>query len=140
MSSDQPHRPFVPEPGVPDPVPTERVSAGQVDAGQDPDVPAAAPGRRGGGLAGALLIYTALRIGLVAAITALLVLFMPFIVALLFAIIVALPLSWLLFAGQRRRVNQALAASTSHRRAERQRLQAALSGDDAPARSDPRQG
>jgi predicted lipid-binding transport protein (Tim44 family) len=137
VSSDQPHRP--PEPDVPDPVPTGQAPTGQVEAGQDPE-PAAAPGRREGGLAGALLLYTALRLGLVAAITALLALFMPFIVALLFAIIVQLPLSWLLFAEPRRRVNQALAASTSHRRAERQRLQAALSGDDAAARSDPHQG
>lgn len=82
------------------------------------------------GLAGPLLIYTALRVGLIAVITAVLMLFMPFIVALLFAIIVQLPLAWLLFAGPRRRVNEAMAASSAHRRTERERLRAALAGED----------
>ena len=59
---------------------------------------------------------------------------MPFIVALLFAIIVQLPLSWLLFAGPRRRVNEAMAASSAHRRSERERLRAALAGEDASGR------
>lgn len=85
------------------------------------------------GLAGPLLVYTALRVGLIAVVTALLMLFMPFIVALLFAIIVQLPLSWLLFAGPRRRVNEAMAASSAHRRAERERLRAALAGEDPRA-------
>ena len=70
-----------------------------------------------------------LRVGLIAVITALLMLFMPFIVALLFAIIVQLPLAWLLFAGPRRRVNEAMAVSSAHRRAERERLRAALAGE-----------
>jgi Flp pilus assembly protein TadB len=79
-----------------------------------------------------LAVYTALRVGLVIALTALLAFFMPLIVALLFAIIVQLPLSWLLFSTPRSRVNDALAVSTARRRQERERLQAALSGEPAP--------
>ena len=96
----------------------------------DPN-PAAPTGsdRPGAGLAGPLLVYSVLRVALIAVLTALLMLFMPFIVALLFAIIVQLPLSWLLFAGPRRRVNEAMAASSAHRRAERERLRAALAGE-----------
>jgi hypothetical protein len=84
-------------------------------------------------LFGYLAVYTLLRLALVAVLTAVLVIFMPLIVALLFAIIIQLPLSWLLFAGSRRRVNEAMARSTAHRRGERHRLQAALSGEEPPA-------
>ncbi len=76
-------------------------------------------------------MYTLLRLALVAALTAVLMFFMPLIVALLFAIIVQLPLSWLLFSGPRRRLNEAMAQASEHRRNERMRLQAALRGDDA---------
>lgn len=96
-----------------------------------PDTPTPTrPARNGTGLAGPLLVYTVLRVGLIAVITALLMPFMPFIVALMFAIIVQLPLSWLLFAGPRRRVNEAMAVSSAHRRAERERLRAALAGEN----------
>ena len=84
-------------------------------------------------LAGYLAIYTILRIALVAALAAILAIFMPLIVALLFAIIVQLPLSWLLFATPRRRVNEAIAQVAARRRAERARLQSALSGDEPPS-------
>ncbi len=70
-----------------------------------------------------------LRLGLVIVLTAVLAFFMPLIVALLFAIIVQLPLAWLLFTGPRSRVNDAMAVSTARRRAERARLQSALSGE-----------
>lgn len=114
--------------------PPTTIGAGVPDS--DIQAPGVAPGSTPGvgagrsvGLVGPLLVYTALRLGLIAVITALLMLFMPFIVALLFAIIVQLPLSWLLFAGPRRRVNEAMAASSAQRRAERERLRAALAGD-----------
>lgn len=84
-------------------------------------------------LFGYLAVYTLLRLVLVALLTAVLTIFMPLIVAVLFAIIIQLPLSWLLFAGPRRRVNQAMARSSAQRRAERDRLQAALSGEEPPA-------
>ena len=81
-------------------------------------------------------MYTLLRLGLVAVLTAALAFFMPLIVALMFAIIVQLPLAWLLFSGPRGRVNDAIAVSTARRRQERERLQSALSGepvaDDRP--------
>ena len=80
-----------------------------------------------------LAIYTALRLALIALLTAVLTFFMPLIVALLFAIIAQLPLAWLLFAGPRRRVNDAVAQATATRRAERARLQSALTGDADPA-------
>ena len=100
--------------------------AGSGAAGSGP----AAADRGRGGLAGPLVLYTGLRVGLIALITALLMLFMPFIVALLFAIIVQLPLSYLLFTGPRRRVNAAIAEASAHRRAERERLRAALAGEN----------
>jgi Protein of unknown function (DUF4229) len=81
-------------------------------------------------LAKHLAIYTILRLVLVVLLTAALAFFMPLIVAVLFAIIVQLPLSWLLFSGPRRRVNEAIALSTARRRSERARLQSALSGDE----------
>jgi len=78
-----------------------------------------------------LAVYTALRLGLVAVLTAVLAFFMPLIVALLFAIIVQLPLAWILFGRPRARLNDAMAQASSQRRAERARLQSALSGDSA---------
>ena len=74
-----------------------------------------------------------LRVALVAVLTVVLSLFMPLIVALLFAIIAQLPLAWLLFTGPRRRVNDAIAQASAQRRAERARLQSALSGDVDPS-------
>ncbi len=41
---------------------------------------------------------------------------MPLIVALVFAIVVQLPLAWILFARQRARVNDAMAAASARRR------------------------
>ena len=95
------------------------------------DIPASA-GASPSHLFGYLAVYTLLRLALVAVLTAVLTIFMPLIVALLFAIIIQLPLSWLLFAGPRRRVNEAMARSSAERRAERDRLQAALSGEEPP--------
>lgn len=76
-----------------------------------------------------LAVYTLLRLGLVVVLTAVLAFFMPLIVALLFAIIVQLPLAWLLFTRPRARVNDAIAVSTARRREERERLQTALLGE-----------
>jgi len=77
-----------------------------------------------------LALYSALRVGLIAALTAVLAIFMPLIVALMFAIVLQLPLAWILFAGPRRKVNDAMAQRSATRRAERTRLQTALSGDE----------
>ena len=94
----------------------------------EPAVPDPAPAT-GTGLFAALAVYTLLRIALVAALTAVMMIFMPLIVALMFAIVVQLPLAWLLFGRPRARLNDAIARASAHRRAERDRLQAALTGD-----------
>lgn len=91
--------------------------------------PGAAPRSGTGALLGTLAVYTLLRLALVAALTAVLAIFMPLIIAMLFAIIVQLPLAWILFGGPRARVNDAIALASARRRAERSRLQAGLSGD-----------
>lgn len=79
-----------------------------------------------------LAIYTLARVGLLVVLTVVLALAVPWIVAAACAIAVQLPLSWALFGGLRRRTNEALARRTAARRAERQRLQAALSGGEEP--------
>ena len=73
-----------------------------------------------------LAIYTGLRLGLIVVIAALLTVFLPLIVALFFAIILQLPLAWLLFGKQRRRVNEGMAVATAARRQHRQELRDAL--------------
>lgn len=78
-----------------------------------------------------LLAYTGLRLLLVAVLTAVLMIFMPLIVALLFAFILQLPLAWVLFGRWRRQVNDAMARATATRRSERARLQGALTGEGA---------
>lgn len=77
----------------------------------------------------ALLVFTALRIGLVAVLTGLLLIFVPLIIALAIAIVVQLPLSLLLFGRQRDQLKLALAARNADRRAERRRLRSALRGE-----------
>lgn len=104
-------------------------SGGASAHGESPDdEDAAARGRRGR-LAGLLILYTALRLGLIVALTAVLQLFMPLIVALAFAVVIQLPLSLLLFGGPRRKVTAELAAVSANREAERSRLRAALRGE-----------
>lgn len=85
--------------------------------------------RRPAHLARDLAIYTGLRFSLVIVLTVALAFFMPLIVALLFAIIVQLPLAWLLFSGPRGRVNDGIAIVNARRRSERERLQSELSGE-----------
>lgn len=109
-----------------------------MDAVTSPQPPSAAEpvdrSDRSPSLAVSLLIYTALRLLLVAVLTALLSIFMPLIVALLFAFVLQLPLAWVLFGRWRREVNEGMARATATRRAERARLQDALSDPG----SDPR--
>jgi len=79
-----------------------------------------------------LAIYSGLRIGLVVVVTLVLyfVAQMPVIVALLFAIIVQLPLSMILFQAQRRRVTDLVNSRSAVRRAQRDTLRQALRGDE----------
>ena len=118
----------------------EFAAAADADPGVEPGLGSAqpaAPLRGSASLVGSLLIYTLLRVALVAVLTAVLMFFMPLIVALLFAIIVQLPLSWLMFARPRRRLNDAMAQSSANRRAERAKLQSALTGAEPPPPANP---
>ncbi|MCG7595155.1 DUF4229 domain-containing protein [Mycobacterium sp. C3-094] len=54
----------------------------------------------------------------------------PVVVALMFAIVIALPLGIWLFAPLRRRATESIAAFDERRRTERAQLQARLRGDD----------
>jgi hypothetical protein len=79
-----------------------------------------------------LALYTGARIGLVAAVTAVLLLFgVPLLVSLAVAIVVGFPVGLLLFRGLNRRVTEGLAARGARRGAERDRLRARLRGEDA---------
>lgn len=57
---------------------------------------------------------------------------LPIVVAVLFALIIAMPLGMLVFAPLRRRATAALAIAGERRRRERELLQARLHGDAAP--------
>lgn len=96
--------------------------------------PAADPagGGRSASLASQLVIYTVMRLGLVAVITVVLtfVLQIPLIVSLLLAIIMQMPLSMILFNGQRRRVTDLINVRSAVRRSQRDSLRQALRGDE----------
>lgn len=86
----------------------------------------------GSALARDLALYTAARLGLVAVVGALLVLaWVPLLVSVLLALVVALPLSLLLLRSLRTRVTAGLRVAGERRRAERDRLRAQLRGDSA---------
>ena len=91
------------------------------------------PGR---GLAASLGLYTLARLLLVAVIAAVIVggglLFgvqVPILVALVFAVLIALPLSLVLFKNLRRQVNEGIAAVDEKRRRDKAELRAKLRGD-----------
>lgn len=83
------------------------------------------------GLAPTILLYAAARLGLVAIVAGLLVAAgVPLLLAALIGLIVALPLSMLLFRGLRGRLDAALAVATARRSEQRAALRARLRGDD----------
>jgi hypothetical protein len=83
-------------------------------------------------LAAVVVRYTLARLGLLALITgALLLAGVPLVLAVLVGLIVALPLSMVLFRGLRARLDAALAAAGARRAAERATLRARLRGDVA---------
>jgi hypothetical protein len=89
------------------------------------------PTDRQPGLAATVALYTAARLALVALVTALLLLAgVPFVIALLVALIVALPLSMVLFRGLRARLDGALVTARERRARERQALRARLRGEE----------
>ena len=91
------------------------------------------------GLATTAALYVLARLALLGLITGLLLLAgTPVVIALLVALIVALPLSMLVFRGLRGRLDTALAAARARRGQEREVLRAGLRGDDtAPAPAEP---
>jgi hypothetical protein len=77
-----------------------------------------------------LVLYTVARLAIVAITALLLVLAgVPLLVSVLLALVVAVPVSMLLFGALRTRVNAGLAAHAARRRAERDRLRQQLRGD-----------
>ncbi|MGN2635693.1 DUF4229 domain-containing protein [Nocardia takedensis] len=96
-----------------------------------------APGRR---LAVNLALYTLARLVLVAVVTAIIVVGarlvsveVPLIVAVLFALIIAMPLSLTLFKKLRAKVNEDIAVVDEKRRKDKAQLRARLRGDDGDA-------
>jgi Protein of unknown function (DUF4229) len=90
------------------------------------------PTRREPGLAVTVLLYTVARLGVVAVVAGLLVIAgVPLVLALLIGLIVALPLSMVLFKGLRMRLDAAIAAAGARRSAERESLRARLRGEDS---------
>jgi membrane protein implicated in regulation of membrane protease activity len=82
------------------------------------------------GLAATVGLYVLARLGLVAIVTALMLLTgTPFLIALLIGMIVALPLSMVLFRGLRTRLDTAVSESRSRRSRERSALRARLRGE-----------
>jgi Protein of unknown function (DUF4229) len=85
-----------------------------------------------------VLVYLVARLALVAVLSALLfygahligVDDFPFVVAVLFAIVIALPLGMWVFAPLRRRATASVAAIDERRRHDREQLQARLRGSD----------
>lgn len=86
-----------------------------------------------------LALYTLARLALVAAITALIWLAadlisveIPIVVAALFALIIAMPLSLTLFKKLRAKVNEDIAVVDEKRRRDKAQLRARLRGEDGP--------
>ncbi|MGH4011683.1 MAG: DUF4229 domain-containing protein [Pseudonocardiaceae bacterium] len=75
-------------------------------------------------------LYTMARLALVAGLASLLVLAgVPLLVAILFALVVALPLSMVVLRSLRARVSAGMAAAGARRRSERDRLRSQLRGE-----------
>jgi hypothetical protein len=58
----------------------------------------------------------------------------PLVIAMLFAIVIALPVGMWIFAPLRRRANASIAAIDERRRQDREQLQARLRGEEPPAK------
>jgi hypothetical protein len=84
------------------------------------------------GLAATVALYAFARLGLVALIAVVLALAgVPLLLAILVALIVALPLSMVVFRGLRSRLDRALAVAAERRGAQRAALRAGLRGEGA---------
>ncbi|TLF58123.1 DUF4229 domain-containing protein [Nocardia cyriacigeorgica] len=92
-----------------------------------------------------LALYTVARLTLVALITAVIMLAaklidvqIPLVVAALFALIIAMPLSLILFKGLRTRVNEDIAVVDERRRQDKAQLRARLRGDEPGEQGGPK--
>ncbi|MBY6705877.1 DUF4229 domain-containing protein [Rhodococcus sp. BP-241] len=81
-------------------------------------------------------LYTAARLGLIAVVAAVIYfgaalagVTVPLLIAMVFALVVAFPLSLVLFKGLRRRVNEDIAAVDEKRRRDREDLHSRLRGE-----------
>jgi uncharacterized protein DUF4229 len=87
-----------------------------------------------------ILLYSAARLGLVAVLSAVIyaagrllgIQEFPVVVAVLFALVIAMPLGIWLFAPLRRRATAGLEAATERRRRDREQLRARLRGEAPP--------
>jgi hypothetical protein len=92
---------------------------------------------------GSVLLYVVARLALVAAVAAVIygigrllgVHEFPIVVALLFALVIAMPLGMWMFAPLRRRATAGLDAATARRRHDREQLRARLRGEEPPGDS-----
>ena len=93
-----------------------------------------------GRMIAAVMLYTLARLVLVAVLTAAIffaaraigIKEFPLVVAMLFAIVISLPLGIWLLAPLRRRATAGIAEADERRRHDREQLQARLRGDDTP--------
>jgi hypothetical protein len=107
----------------------EAGEAGAGEADRADDTPSGSVGR----LVVAVLAYVGARLLVVAIIGGVLTLVgLPLLLSLLIAVIVALPLSLVLFRGLRARLAREADAATAERRERRERLRAELRGDPSP--------
>lgn len=87
------------------------------------------------------MLYVVARLALVAAVAAVIygigralgVHEFPIVVALLFALVIAMPLGMWLFAPLRRRATAGIEEATARRRRDREQLRARLRGEEPPA-------
>ena len=112
------------------------------DVSRDNSVPANSAVTPGGRLARDLALYTGARLGLVVVLAAVIFgggkLFgveIPLLVVLIFALVIALPLSLVMFAKLRRRVNESISAVDEKRRKDKAELRAKLRGDGGSTES-----
>ncbi|OLF15787.1 DUF4229 domain-containing protein [Actinophytocola xanthii] len=78
-----------------------------------------------------IALYSAVRVGLVVVVTAVLLLFgVPLLVSLAVAVVVGFPLGLLLFRGLNQRVTAGLAERGARREEERARLRSQLRGEE----------
>ena len=118
--------------------------AGHVSAAKQSEQGSQSDGSPGRRLAGNLALYTLARLALVVVLAAVIMggawlvgVQVPLIVAVLFAIVIAMPVSLALFKGLRGRVNADIAAVDERRRRDKAALQARLRGEAEPEAPQP---